>query len=214
MLASDLINGNAGVRVTLLDAAKRTWTDAELLGYLIEGLRATCMLKPDAYTRREAIPMAYGTRQALPDGGIAIFDLYENDASGNVITLVDQGLLDHQNRFWPASTYEIDVQHWCADTRNPEQFVITPPNTGYGSAWALFGAVPDAIVIGDEIPLPDTYHHALALFVLHKAYAKNTQRQDLTKSDALKSQWQQALGIKSQGQIAVAPTVQRKASGG
>lgn len=214
MLASDLINGAAGVRTTLLDTAKRTWSDDELQGYLVEAVRATCMLKPDAYTRREAIPLAYGTRQALPDGGIAIFDVYENDGSGRVITLADQSLIDHQNRFWPASTYEVDAQHWSADTREPRQFTITPPNTGYGLAWAFFGAVPDAFVISDEVPLPDIYEHALKLFVMAKAYTKNSQRQDLTKADGLMNGWRQALGIKSQGQVAVAPSVQRKAAGG
>lgn len=213
MLASELINGDAGVRVTLLDAAKRTWTDDELQGYLVEAVRATCMLKPDAYTRREAVPMAYGSRQELPEGGIAVFDLYENDASASAVTLADRELIDHQNRFWPAATYEIDVAHWSADARDPRRFIVTPPNNGYGAVWALFGAVPAEFAIGDEVPLQDIYEHPLKLFVMAKAYAKNSQRRDLVKSDSMMGQWRAALGIKNQSQAALAPSPARSSSG-
>ncbi|MEY2653606.1 MAG: hypothetical protein RLZZ524_634, partial [Pseudomonadota bacterium] len=70
--AAELINGAGGVRVTLLDSAKATWSDAELLGYLQEAIRTTCLLKADAYTRREYIAMVAGSKQELPEGGIAI----------------------------------------------------------------------------------------------------------------------------------------------
>lgn len=211
MLASDLINGSGGVRVTLLDVSKATWSDNELVAYLNEALRTTCALKTDAYTRREPIAMAEGTRQELPEGGIEIFDLYENESDSSAVTMVDRGMLDHQNRFWPAATREVLVQHWAADPRDRRRFEVTPPNNGYGSVWALFGAVPDAIALGDEIPLPESYHNALKLFVLAQAYAKNSKRQDLGKQAGHLAEFRQALGLKSQAQAALAPTVARAA---
>jgi hypothetical protein len=214
MLASDFLNGDGGVRTTLLDASKRTWTDAELLEYLLEAIRATCSAKPDTYTVRAAIPLAYGTRQELPSDGIAIFDVYENDASGAVITLADRELIDHQNRFWPTATHEIDPQHWCADPRDPRRFVVTPPNNGYGLAWALYGAVPADILISEDVPLQDTYLPALSLYVQAKALAKNTQRQSLGRAESLMAQWRQALGLEAQGKAAVAPSIARSSAGG
>lgn len=218
MLASDFINGDGGVRTTLLDTSKRTWSDAELFDYLLEGIRATCSQKTDAYVQRAAIPMAYGTRQELPANGIAIFDAYENDASGQAVTLADRELIDHQNRFWPISTHEIDVQHWCADPRDPKRFVVTPPNNGYGMVWSLFGAIPESVydgtmVIGDAIPLDDTFLPALSLYVQSKALAKNTQRQNVGKADALMAQWRQMLGGETQAKALNAPTVSRSSAG-
>lgn len=212
---TELINGAGGVRVTLLDAAKVTWSDAELLGYLNEALRTTCLLKTDAYTRRAYIAMVLGTKQELPEGGTEIFDLFENEGSGRAVTLADRSLIDTENRFWPASTYEIDVQNWAADPRDPKRFDVTPPNNGYGSVGALFGAVPDELAsIGDEIPLQDIYEHPLKLFVMAKAYAKNTKRQDLAKSETLMQGFRAALGVKTQNQFALAPTPARAANAG
>jgi hypothetical protein len=213
VLASDFINGDGGVRTTLLDAAKRTWPDAELLEYLLEAIRATCSAKTDTYTVRAAIPLVYGTRQELPAGGIAIFDAYENDASGSMVTLADRELIDHQNRFWPTATHEIDVQHWSADPRDPRRFTVTPPNNGYGAMWALYGAVPDDIIISDEIPLEDTYLPALNLYVQAKAMAKNTQRQNVGKAESLMAQWRQALGLEANAKAAVAPSIGRSTAG-
>lgn len=208
--AAELINGAGGVRVTLLDSAKATWSDAELLGYLNEAIRSLCLLKSDAYTRREYIAMAAGAKQELPEGGIAIFDLYENESSGRAVTLADRGLIDHQNRFWPAATYELDVQNWAADPRDPRRFDVTPPNNGYGSVGALFGAVPTELAaLGDEIALQDTYERPLKLFVMARAYEKNTKRQDTAKSAGLMQEFRGLLGVKTQNQMALAPTPAR-----
>lgn len=210
LTGTEVINGSGGVRVTLLDSAKATWSDAELLGYLNEAIRSVCLLKPDAYTRREYIAMTSGSKQTLPDGGIAIFDLYENEASGRAVTLADRGLIDHQNRFWPAATYEIDVQNWAADPRDPRRFDVTPPNNGYGSVGALFAAVPTELAsLGDEIALQEIYEQPMKVFVLAKAYSKNTKRQDLTKSAALMQEFRGLLGVKTQNQMALAPTPAR-----
>lgn len=214
MLASDFINGADGIRVMLLDSAKATWSDVELLGYLNQALRTTAELKPDAYVRREYVAMVAGTRQELPAGGLAIFDTDENEDSGREATLVEKSLLDHQNRFWPAATPEVDVQHWCADPRDPRRFYVTPPNDGTGSVSCTFGAVPDAVALGGQIPLGDSYHYALRCFALAQAYSKNSKRQDLAKVAGLMQEFRQTLGIRNQAQAAVAPTVARENTGG
>lgn len=204
MLASVIVNG---VRLTLIDAAKTAWSDDELLRYLNEAERTTAFLKPDAYTKREFVTLAAGVKQSLPEGGIAILDAGENQASGRVATLVDRELLDHANRFWPAATQETDVQHWAADPRDPRRFDVTPPNNGSGSLEILYGAIPPAVGLSDELTLPDSYQYARECFVLARAYAKNSKRQDLAKSASCMNEYRQALGIKSTAQVAVAPKV-------
>lgn len=203
------------VRVTLLDPNGSTWGDPELLGYFNEFQRTTAFLKPDAHTVRRYIDLEEGVNQDLPDDGIAVFEIGENEASGRMATLVDRGLLDHANRFWPAATKERDVQHWAADPRDPRRFAVMPPNDGTGSVECLYGAVPPAATLGDApegaMTFPDSYEHAAKCFVMAKAYAKNSKRQDLAKSAACMADYRQALGIKATAQAAASPKV-REAS--
>lgn len=212
MLASDLITD---ARLDLFDPAPGAgWSDDELLAGLNEAMRQTCSLKPDAYTLREPIAMAAGSRQELPENGLAIFDLYENEASGRAVTLAERTLIDHQNRFWPASTPEVDVQNWCTDERDPRRFIVTPPNNGYGYVWALYGASPEVIAAEHDIPLPPAYHPALRLMVVAIALRKPGKRQDLNRAAALMQEARSVLGVNQQAQAAMAPTVARATSGG
>lgn len=208
VLVSDTISN---ARSTLVDAAGTTWTDADLEAYYNEGLRALALLKPDAYVVDGDVALAAGTRQVLPEGAVAIFDVEYNSTSKRRVTLVDKELLDEMNRFWPAATQETDVQHWCADPRERTVFVVTPPNNGSGSVHAVYGAVPPAVGMStgtsSAIPVGDQYEPAILQYVLHRAYAKNTKRQDLGKSQAALQQFMTLLGIGSKGQAAVAPKV-------
>lgn len=212
MLASDLVDS---CRVILIDAAAATWSNTDLVGYASDFESHTAMLKPDVYTVRSYIPLVAGTRQQLPDGtdpalpvGIAVLDMGDNEVSGRAVTLVERELLDSENRFWPAATRETDVQHWCADPRDPKRFDVTPPNNGNGSIECLYGAVPPRLADMDsELTLGDQYKVAGEWFILSRAYSANTKRQDLTKSTGYLQQYMNALGIKSTAQVAVAPKV-------
>lgn len=204
--AADIVNGAA---LTLVDVSHVTWSAAELLGYLNEGIRATAFVKPDMVPKQVFVTLAAGVLQSIPADGIALLDIQQNEISGRVVTLVNQQLLDECQRFWPAGTREVDVEHYTADSRTPRQFKVYPPNDGTGSVEIKYGSVPAALTSqGDALPVPDTYQAALTNFVLARAYAKNTQRQDLTKSAAAMQEWGRALGLKSQAQYVLAPKVE------
>ena len=207
LTAADIIAGDNGAAVTLLDADHVTWSEDELLGYLNEALRATAFVKPDMYTVREFVTLVAGIEQALPAAGIALIAINRN-ANGRVISVVDRQLLDECNRFWPAGTQELTIEHYTADPREPRRFTVYPPSNGASSVEILYGAVPAALTDpDDEIPVPDSYQNALISFVLSKAYAKNSKKQDLTKSAAAMQDWARAVGAKSAAQAAVAPKV-------
>lgn len=199
----------SGVSDTLLDTARRTWDYPELVGYLNEALRATSFVKPDMFTVRDFVTLAAGIAQDLPEGAVALLDISDNEVSGRAITQTDLALLQEENRFWPAATQEVDAENYAADPRTPRRFYIFPPNDGTGSVRITYGAVPDTLTgsSGEEIPVPSSYQTALTNFVLAKAYAKNSRKQDLTKSSAYMQQWGALLGLKSTAQIAVAPKV-------
>ena len=197
------------VSVTLLDTARRSWPlDSDLVPWLNEALAATAALKPDMYTVQEFVTLAAGISQVVPAAGVALLDIIQN-ASGEIVTQVDNGLLDEANRFWPAATRETRVQHYSADPRDPRRFNVTPPNDGAGSVQILYGAVPDPVTgsSGEDLPISPNFAPILSVYVLGKAYAKNSKKQDLAKSSAYMNQWGSMVGLKSKGQVAVAPKV-------
>ena len=196
------------VSTTLLDQARRTWEQAELVSYLKEALAATANVKPDMYTRQEFMTPVTGISQVIPEDGVALLDVIQN-STGQVVTQVDAGLLDEANRFWPAATRETRVQHYSADPRDPRRFNVTPPADGQGSIQILYGAVPAAVTgsSGEDILISPSFGPILSYYVLGKAYAKNSKKQDLTKTSAYMNEWRLALGLKSQAQVAVAPKV-------
>jgi hypothetical protein len=192
---------------TLLDPSGRTWPASEKLGYLNEALRATAFVKPDMYVVQVSVTPVAGEQQALPADGVALIDIPRN-TGGRVITQVDKGLLDESNRFWPAATREVVVEHFTEDPRNPRKYVLYPPNTGTGTIDLIYGAVPPQVMYPtEEIDIPASYEAPLIQYVLARCYAKNSKRQDLAKSAGCMQQWGSMLGVKSQGQVAVAPKV-------
>lgn len=206
VVVDDIINS---VATTLLDTAHRGWPRSEIVGYINEALAATAGAKPDFYTVEQDISMVAGITQALPEGGVSLFDISVNTVSGQVVTQVDRSLLDEANRSWPAATQEVDVEHFAADPRDPRRFSITPPNDGTGAVTATFGAVPNSVTgsSGETIPVAGSYLAPLIEYVLSKCYCKNSKSQDLTKSNTHMQRWGALVGLKAKAQIAVAPKV-------
>jgi len=195
------------VSTTLLDQARRTWEQPELVSYLKEALAATANVKPDMYTRQEFMTPVVGISQVIPEDGVALLDVIQN-ATGQVVTQVDAGLLDEANRFWPAATRETEVEHFAADPRDPRRFNVTPPNDGAGSIQILYGAIPEVTgSSGETLPIAGSYLAPLTFYVLGKCYAKNSKKQDLGKATSYMNQWGALIGLKTKGQVAAAPKV-------
>lgn len=208
MLASDILDEAATL---LLDTAHRTWSADELLGYLNEAMRATAGAKADFYTvQNESFALAAGLLQTLPADGIVLMNVMRNsDATGGrIISQVDSSLLDESARFWPASTQELQVEHFTADPRNPRRFKVFPPAALGATVEILYSAVPPQIMYAaEELSVSDAYQAPLLEFVLGRAYAKNSKRQDLAKASGFTASWGQRLGLKASAQAAVAPKV-------
>jgi len=183
------------------------WTDTNLIGYLNEAINATCLIKADAYVLQGYIALTTGVTQELPAAGIALLDITENQVSGRRITQVDRALLDEENRFWPAATQEVDVQHFAVDKLAPRRFYITPPNTSTGSVKALYGALPTALTATtDTVLLQDIYQPALLAYAISRAYLKPS-RADPQKSAAAFNEWATMVGAKTKTQAETSPRV-------
>jgi len=206
MLVSDYLTP---LRERLFDPAPGVgYADDELIGYLNEATRATCAIKADAYTLQADITLAAGVAQALPADGLAVFDITQNTASGRVITQTTRTLLDGENRFWPAATPEVDVQHFTVDPRAPRIFYVTPPNSGAGSVKCLYGAIPPALTAsGDEVLVQDVYQPALIAYAASRAFLKPSKRRDPAASAAAFNEWASMVGAKTKSQIETSPRV-------
>ncbi len=204
MLASDIISP---ARHTLLDASGVTWADAELLAYVNEAIRDSVAVKPDIYPVSGEIPLVPGIVQNLPAGGVLLIDITHNTGTGRTVTVVDLPLLQEANRFWPAATQQAEVENFAVDPRTPRKFLVSPPNNGAGQVFGTYGSTPATLTATtDTFPLMDIYQPAITSYVIGRAYAKNSKRQDLAKAATYRQQWAQALGAKS---VATSTTVPR-----
>ena len=196
-------------RHTLLDPAPAvTWLDTEMIGYVNEALEATSAVKVDLYVIRGNLEMQAGSLQELPADGIAIIDLLENTYGGGPVSGVDKDLLDACNRFLTAVDQEREVEHYTADPRDQRRFLVFPPNDGTGEVRAIYAATHAKVeALEDTVDVENTYKPVLIDYVLHRAYSKNCQRQDLAKSSFHKTQWGQALGLNTRSLAAIAPKV-------
>lgn len=193
---------------TLLDTAFRTWSRAEHVANLNIAQRLICGdYKLDAYPKREFVTLVAGIAQDLPVDGTALIEITDNEASGRSVTQTDLAILQEENRFWPAATQQTEVENYAADPRTPRKFYVFPPNDGSGSVRITYGAIPPELTgsSGENIALSDAYQYPIERIMLSLAFAKNSVRQDLSKSQAFINEARLALGLKSQGQVAVAP---------
>ncbi len=193
---------------TLLDTAFRTWSRAEHVANLNIAQRLICGdYKLDAYPKREFVALVAGIAQDIPAEGTALIDITDNEVSQRSVTQTDLAILQEENRFWPRGTQQTEVENFAADPRTPRKFYVFPPNNGSGSVRITYGAIPPETTgsSGESIALSDAYQYPIERIMLSLAFAKNSVRQDLTKSQTFMNEARLALGLKSQGQVAVAP---------
>ena len=177
--ASTLI---AQARVTLIDTNSQTWTDAELLGYLVQGVNKACALLLDLYVEVVDHSLQPGMRQFLPERALVLIDAPTNGDGGPV---TQQALteLARTQREWAAADAG-QTSYFVYDKRSPLTFLVWPPAASGMSLELVVGALPPAFTFSDELPISAWFETALWAYICAMALAKNTNRQDLTKTAA------------------------------
>jgi hypothetical protein len=196
----------SSVRGTLIDASAVTFSDAVLVQYLNEGISETCFVKPEAYPLEQSLALATGIRQTLPAGATGLLDVVAT-GSGTMVTQVDKALLEAADPNWPSANPVAAIDHYCADPRLPLQWLCYPPAAVGATAVVRYGAVPAAVTLSGNLPLPDAYQAPLIDYTLSRAYAMNSKKQDTTKEAYHKQQWGSALGLKTQSQVTNTPRI-------
>ena len=195
----------ARVRATLLDPAGVYWPDGELYDYLSAAQTAVVSLKPDAYALTATVALTAGVLQGIPQDGVQLLDVVRN-AGGTGIRQIERDTLSHANAQWAGAAPQAQVLHYMPDPRNPLRFHVFPPSDGSGSVELVYAAVPPRVAAsGDTLVLPQVYESALHAYVCALAFAKNTDRGDLSRYQALMAQFYQLVSGKGQAQVAEAP---------
>ena len=201
ILASAIVTS---MRFTLLDPSPgRTFTDARLFGFIQEALRRMGCVRPDIYTVRGAVPLVAGVHQQLPAGGTKVLSFSHNTASTRGVAQVSESLLLEEIRTLGYGTQDGVVDCYSLDERDETRFTVMPPNDGTGSLSGLYCAVPTIASLSTAIPVDDTYEGAIKFMALAEAYAADSERKDLVKSDRYEQKAMQLLGLDGQAKEAL-----------
>lgn len=193
--AQTIIQDTTGVR----------WPQTELLGWLNDGQREVCILRPDACTKIASIALVAGTKQTLPADGIMVIEVLRNmgaagTTAGNAIRKVPRQVLDGQVPGWHAATATASVQHYTTEIRAPKNFYVYPPSTGSTQVEVLYAAAPtDAALVSSVIGIDDIYSNCLIDYVLYRAYSKDTEYAGNAERAMLcRKAFENTLGLKAQ----------------
>lgn len=178
MTSASTILGQA--RETLIDANAITWSEAELLGYLRMAVNKACALLLDLYVTVVDHPLDPGLRQTLPEGALVLIDAPTN-GNGGPVTQQAMTELQRVQREWGAATPG-QPSYFAYDKRSPLTFLVYPPASSGASLELVLGTLPPEFSSSDELPISPWFDTALWAFVCGMALAKNTTRQDLTKT--------------------------------
>ena len=161
------------------------WNDDELIGHLNAAITRIVLTKLDAYPVIREIALEPGVVQSLPDDGCLFIDALFNTAGG-FVTVQPAHEYIRINPTWAAASASPDVSYVLFDPRVPRQFHVSPPAASGASLTCMFGAFPPRITsAGDDVLMPDQYEAAIQTFMVSRALAKDSVRQDLPKSQAL-----------------------------
>lgn len=205
----------------LSDEANLRWTLPELMRYLNDGVRRTAILRPDAYSAVVSHPLVAGARQSIPADADRMIDIVRNTAGKQrAVRLATRELLDAHNPGWHAMRTSTEIQHFMFDPREPRVFYVYPPAAAGASLEVVVTSIPDDAAIPAagsslaDIPAtlvaaPYVFIGALTHYVLHRAWAKNTEdTTSVQRAAAHLALFHSALGMDGEAAVSAGPNSQ------
>lgn len=189
-LASDLI---AECAYVLNDAAHTTWTNAELLAWLNQGVVEVVNARPDAgLVIDDAYALDAGYAQALPAGWLSLTEMPG-------VTRLDYTEVQMMNPAWRDTAATVDPTGYFYDPRQPKRFEVFPPNDGTGTVDIRGTLAPILLTaVGDAFPLDEAYRPAVVSFMLFRAFSKDYEGNLPSKAAGYYEAFKASIGLKSQ----------------
>lgn len=176
ILASAII---AKASTQLIDPTNTRWTVSEMLGWLSDGQRAICALKPNSNNKVAVIPMVSGTKQTIPSDGWFLLGVYRNMGTtgttpGAVVRISSRELMDAFNPNWHFDPAATAVEDYVFDLQDQTVFYVYPPSDGTGYIEINYAAIPVELASSSTpIQLADIFEPLLLDYVLYRANAKD-----------------------------------------
>jgi hypothetical protein len=176
---------------------ERTWSIGELIGHLNEGLCELVKLRPDAFVQSVTLPLTQGSRQKLPCEYASLVKVNTNLSTDTGGTLTEgSSVTEADGRYLGALKKKpcLSSTSLCAEQKpyvvssytrdglNTSTFVVSPPVPPGVSvsvdADVVVRPVRHTTAAVDEcVGVPCEYEAALVNWMLHRAYAKETESQ-------------------------------------
>lgn len=189
-----------------------------LLGFLNDGQREICIIKPNSLTKNEAVKLIAGAKQGIPAGGVELIDIVRNMGTtgttvGNAITVADRKILEAYLPGWSAVTANATVKNFMFDEHDQRTFYVYPPQpaTNQGYVEMVYSLYPTDVIISGAITLDDIYEPVLKDYIMYRAFRGKYEELATSRLNA----FYQALGVKGKREIVDSPnTEQPKAQQG
>jgi len=226
--------------ILLHDEENVRWPLPELAEWINEGVRAVCLAKPSAASKKVVLPLEVGTLQHLPttkdadgDEVLSLIRITRNiedkarpELGGRIITIIDEKVLDAQLPNWherDTLPYSAQVRHYIYDESAPHDFYVYPGNDGTGLVQAIVGYCPPQVKPtgdveklsswGGAIGLPEPYSVPLVDYVIARALLKDDEGGDMGRAGLHWQLFQAAIGTKIEVEGAHSPNAKRLAGG-
>lgn len=171
------------VQQILQDAPGTRWGEPELLDWFNDGRRELAVLKPAEFSKRVAVPLAYGTMQSLPADAFQLMRVDCNLTTssprvpGTAVYPVDLRVLNAVHPGWQDTAlfpFARDVVNYAYDPDEPAIFHVFPGNDGTGLVELTAAVLPeDAVAVDEPLGVRDVLLNAMVDYVLYRAFSKD-----------------------------------------
>lgn len=163
-------------------------TDAELLGWVNDGLDVMVGAVPQLFSVTSSHTCVAGAEQAPSFARlVAVLDV-PRITTGAALLRADRAALDAFRPGWYLDT-QAAAANWLPHGASPKKFYLHPPAAITQAVDVTFVQAPPVLLIGDTIPVSDNYQPALVSFVVGMAESKDDEAVNSNRAAQAKAEF-------------------------
>jgi hypothetical protein len=187
------------------------WTDDELIRWVNDSRMAILIRRPAACSKTVVHPLAQGSLQALPAGGVMLLDVVRNmgvngTTPGRSIRRTDRQNIDDSDLYWHKGRSSVEISQFTYDDRAPKEFFVYPPATAGTQIQLVHAAIPAAVTdTDDDLDIGLEYIDAVINYVCYRAKSKDSEYANAAEAGAFFAAFNDVLGVTAQTQSTASP---------
>lgn len=199
----------------LLDFDRVRWPETERLRWANEAMGAILTRRPQAFSRREVVPLVAGAAQNVPAGGSLLLDVVRNmgidgATPGRAIRRTSRTILDDADRDWYTRTSSAEIKNFTFDERLPEGFYVYPPAVAGTNVEIVYTRLPATVTdqVAGSFDIGPEYMEAVVNYVCYRCNSKDSEFSTPNVATAFYQAFEASLGLKTQTETASSPNQQ------